>query len=145
MARRRLGLGPVRVDAASRAALSRYAWPGNVRELENVVFRSVLKAAAGVPRGDAVVVGLAHLGPEFGGVEGGGGASSPAASAAAAEPILPARIRTLREETDDFQRRLISRTAARHHGNWAAAARDLGLHRANLHRLVARLSIPRGR
>ncbi len=148
MARRRLGLGPVRVDAASRAALSRYGWPGNVRELENVVFRSVLKAAAGVPRGDAVVVGLAHLGPEFGGAGLGDGAAyvtASAASAASAEPILPARIRTLREETDDFQRRLIARTAARHHGNWAAAARDLGLHRANLHRLAVRLGIPRGR
>jgi anaerobic nitric oxide reductase transcription regulator len=113
-----------------------------VRELENVLYRSVLQAASGVPRGEAVVVGLAHLGPEFGG-------ETARAPAPEAEAPLPARPRSLRDEVDDFERRLVRRVVDANSGNWAAAARDLGLHRANLHRLARRLGItepaPRGR
>src|SRR5512142_342789 len=64
-ARRRLGLGPVRLSADAADALSSYPWPGNVRELENVISRAVLKAAAGVPRGEPVILARIHLGSEF--------------------------------------------------------------------------------
>jgi len=132
-ARARLGLGPVRLDAAARARLGAYAWPGNVRELENVVSRAVLRAAAGVQRGGAVVVAPHHLGRDFGaeaepesvamGDEGGGSA-----------PPLADRV-------DDFKRRAIRDAVAANGGNWAAAARALGLHRSNLHHLARRLGM----
>jgi anaerobic nitric oxide reductase transcription regulator len=42
---------------------------------------------------------------------------------------------------DAFRRRAILEAVERHHGNWAAAARELGLHRSNLHQLAARLGL----
>ena len=41
----------------------------------------------------------------------------------------------------DFQRELVRETLAAHDGNWAAAARALGLHRSNLHHLARRLGL----
>jgi anaerobic nitric oxide reductase transcription regulator len=46
----------------------------------------------------------------------------------------------LRRSTDAHQRQCIEATLARHPGNWAAA-RELGLHRANLVRLAKRLGL----
>ncbi|MBC7174448.1 MAG: nitric oxide reductase transcriptional regulator NorR, partial [Polyangiaceae bacterium] len=60
----RLGTGPVRVSQAALHALCAHGWPGNVRELENAVFRAVLVAAKGVPRGEPIVVAPLHLGAE---------------------------------------------------------------------------------
>ncbi|MGP6218493.1 helix-turn-helix domain-containing protein, partial [Pseudomonas paraeruginosa] len=48
---------------------------------------------------------------------------------------------TLREATDAYQRRLIQDCLAHHQGNWASAARELGLDRANLARLARRLQL----
>jgi anaerobic nitric oxide reductase transcription regulator len=134
LARRRLGLGPVRVSAEALAVLRAYAWPGNVRELENVISRVTLKAAAGVPRGQPIVLQPVHLGPEF--------LAAPPADAAqeAAAPSVPLP-RSLRDATLDFQRTLIRHALSAHDGNWAAAARALGMHRSNLHHLAARLGV----
>ena len=49
--------------------------------------------------------------------------------------------RGLRDEVDAFTRRLITRTVAECRGNWAEAARRLGLQRGNLHRLATRLGL----
>ena len=133
--RRRLGLGPVRIEPGAADALRRYPWPGNVRELENLLSRATLKAAARVPRGEPVVVRRAHLGPEF------AGAPPPAGEAPAAEvDALPARV-DLREATREFQRSLVERALARSGGNWSAAARSLGMHRSNFHHLARRLGL----
>ena len=53
----------------------------------------------------------------------------------------PADVPDLRSSTDAHQRQRIAAALARHHGNWAAAARELGLHRANLVRLARRLGL----
>jgi DNA-binding NtrC family response regulator len=37
-----LGMPPVTMDAAVRAALARYSWPGNVRELRNLIERTLI-------------------------------------------------------------------------------------------------------
>ena len=136
LVRRRVGLGPVRLTADARAVLSDYAWPGNVRELENVVSRVTLRAAAAVPRGQPVVLTGDMLGPEFG--------RTPSAVRATAAVIDDARepdARTLRDAVDEYQRALIRRTVQANGGNWSAAARSLGLHRSNLHRLAKRLGL----
>jgi anaerobic nitric oxide reductase transcription regulator len=143
IARRRLGCGPVRIDASALAAFARYDWPGNARELENVLSRSVLHASAGVPRGEPVVVGAAHLGAEFVATAAEGAATpatSPAATAVAVRETPAAPVR-LRDAVEELERRLVREAVAAEGGNWAAAARRLGLHRANLHRLAARLGI----
>ncbi len=133
---RTLGLGPVRLTADARAALTAFPWPGNVRELEHVVARAVLRASAEVARGAPVLVRPAHLGPEFG---------APLSPSAAAPPeptfAAPAPGRSLREEIDDFQRARIRAALDANGGNWAGAARALGLHRSNLHHLARRLGL----
>ena len=129
-ARRRLGLGPLRLSEEARARLAAADWPGNVRELENVVSRAVLRAAAGQPPGAPVVVGRAHL--DVG----------PASSAGEARGASPARAAgPLREQVDEFQRRVIREAVERNGGNLAAAGRELGMHRANLHHLARRLGL----
>ncbi|HNS96313.1 MAG TPA: nitric oxide reductase transcriptional regulator NorR [Polyangiaceae bacterium] len=133
--RRRLGLGPVRLEPEAVVALQRYPWPGNVRELENVLSRVTLNAASGVSRTDPVVIRGFHLGPDF------------AASRVTTETDLEAGVTkasasmTLHQATRDFQRTLIARTLQEHHGNWSATARHLGMHRSNLHHLAIRLGM----
>ncbi len=129
-ARRRLGLGPLRLSDEVRARLVAADWPGNVRELENVVSRAVLRAAAGKPPGAPVVVGP-------GDVDTGGAA--PRAQTPDAAPTEGAG--PLREQVDEFQRRLIREAVSRNGGNQAAAARELGMHRANFHHLARRLGV----
>ena len=132
---RRLGLGPVRLNAEALDLLKRSNWPGNVRELENVLSRAILKASAEIPRGKPVVVTLLHLTPD---VEAAQDAAPPVPSA---EHALVSAGRSFREQVEEFQRSLVLRTVAKHGGNWAAAARELGMHRSNLHHLAARLGL----
>jgi anaerobic nitric oxide reductase transcription regulator len=47
----------------------------------------------------------------------------------------------LRSALEDFQRDLILSAVAQNGGNWAAAARQLGVNRSNLHKLAKRLGI----
>ena len=54
--------------------------------------------------------------------------------------LLPAG-GSLREAVDEFQRDFIRRAVAERKGNWSAAARDLNMHRSNLHKLAARLGL----
>jgi anaerobic nitric oxide reductase transcription regulator len=131
---RRLGLGPVRLDPEALDALCGYSWPGNVRELENVISRAVLKASAEKPRGDQINVGILYLGGDLAAPIKYG--PPPPSS----DPVF-ARGFSLRAETKKFQRRMIQRALARHGGNWARSARDLGMHRSNLHTLASRLGL----
>jgi anaerobic nitric oxide reductase transcription regulator len=47
--------------------------------------------------------------------------------------------RRLREAVDEFTKHMIATTVTDCQGNWAEAARRLGLQRGNLHRLAHRL------
>jgi len=135
--RQRLGLGPVRLADEARERLIASEWPGNVRELENVLSRGVLRAARGLAaRVGPVIVGVEHLdlSPSAGG-------EAPSAATARAEPdtaLLP-----LADRIEAYRRREILAAVERHRGNWAAAARELGLHRSNLHHLATRLGLRR--
>ena len=131
-ARRRLGLGPVRLSEVVREHLGRAEWPGNVRELENVVSRAVLRAAARRDPSVAVTVELAHL----------DNARESGPATRKGETDESTRIAPpLTELVRDFQRRLIRKALEQSHGNWAGAARTLGMHRSNLHHLARRLGL----
>jgi anaerobic nitric oxide reductase transcription regulator len=131
---RRLGLGRVHLQPDARERLIASDWPGNVRELENVVSRAVLRAAHGRDPGAAVEIAAVHLG-----LESGAAALPPAFQERGVEN--PASPVPLRRQVEAFQRRMIQAAVERNRGNWAAAARELGLHRGNLHHLASRLGM----
>ncbi|MCK6546679.1 nitric oxide reductase transcriptional regulator NorR [Myxococcota bacterium] len=137
-ARLRLGVGPIRLTSAAHAALVAHDWPGNVRELKNLLYRAVLRASEGVPRGNPVVVDAPHLGlsPLI----------APATpSASVKDAVVPERppigLAPLRTLVEDYERRLILGAVEESGGNWARAATALGMHRSNLHALAKRLGL----
>jgi anaerobic nitric oxide reductase transcription regulator len=132
--RRRLGLGPVRIGPEALDVLGRFGWPGNVRELENLLSRAVLKASAEKPRGERFTVEVRHLGSDLPLAPHETPPAPPTAS-------IPLEGIYLRDATKAFQRRAIQQALSANDGNWAAAARDLGMHRSNLHNLAARLGL----
>ena len=133
VARRRMGVGPVRLDASAIDALASYPWPGNVRELENVISRVVLRQSAVVPRGKPIVISGRHLASDVG--------QGDVATAEREPPDRTARQRTLRESSAAHKRELVERALAANAGNFAAASRALGMDRGNFHRLVKRLGL----
>jgi anaerobic nitric oxide reductase transcription regulator len=138
--RRRLGLGTVRFEAEVLEELAGADWPGNVRELENVISRAVLRAAAGLPPRSAVTIESRHLGlaaPAAAAAKGASGAGAPEHGAQHAP--------SLRAQVEAFERRVILAAIEHQGGNWAAAARELGMHRSNLHQLARRRGLVRGR
>jgi anaerobic nitric oxide reductase transcription regulator len=145
-ARRRLGLGPLRLSEEAKELMEKASWPGNVRELENVISRAALRAAGAESRSGAMEAARRvplRIGPELLDVssDSGGGSivrEEPAGSAAESGPLSSG---SLRERVEEFQRRAIRAAVERHNGNWAAAARDLHLHRSNLHHLAGRLGL----
>ena len=101
------------------AALCRYDWPGNVRELQNVVAGLVLAApdrGRVTPRHVASVIQ----------VQGDAGASAGL---------------SLEEARRTLDRRLVTSALARHAGCRTAAARDLGVTRQGLAKLMTRLAV----
>ena len=102
------------------AALCRATWPGNVRELQNVIAALAVGGPSGGRIGarqvDAVLADRAHrddLGP----------------------PISLAGARL------QCDRRIVAASLARHANQRAAAARELGVSRQGLTRLIARLNL----
>jgi anaerobic nitric oxide reductase transcription regulator len=135
LSQRRLGVGPVRINADAVKVLSRYLWPGNVRELENIISRAVLKAASECPRGEPVIIKPIHLGADLSSAE-----TQIQLPSQEVDMLMPKGL-SLREAVEEFQKTLIQRTLNKNSGNLAAAARDLGMHRSNLHNLATRLSL----
>lgn len=129
VARRRLGIGPTSIERAGVTWLSELPWHGNVRELQNAVIRAALRAAHDRPAGAPVIIQVRH----FDALPGDGAAHL---AQAAGQKNVP-----LRERVKEFQRSEIRSALAVHEGGIAPAARSLGMHRSNLHHLMARLGI----
>jgi transcriptional regulator with GAF, ATPase, and Fis domain len=96
------------------AALCAARWPGNVRELRNHLEQCVVFGERRLPN-----------------------TPSTPHPAATVDPALPYEI-ARRQAIDAFEREYVTRLLERSDGNVAAAARDAGLNRAYLHRLLRR-------
>ncbi len=132
--RARLGVGRVLLTPAASAALTAAAWPGNARELDHVLARAVLRAGSRSDRG-----GTLHIKP--GDLDLAVAATDePARAAALCDEVVRGE-RSLRDAVDELKRTVVERALADSGGNWAAAARRLGMHRGNLHHLAQRLGI----
>src|SRR5690606_31236374 len=135
--RARLHLRGLRLGAEAQAALLRHDWPGNVRELEHLLGRAALKALARqAERPRILTLEACDLDLQAAAV-----APPPVANALVPMEEGEAPLGDLRQAVDDYQRRLIRAALQRTRDNWAAAARELGLDRANLHRLATRLGM----
>ena len=146
--RSRLGLGGLRLSATAQTALLTHAWPGNVRELEHSISRAVLQALSRLPskadtaakRPRMVQLDIEDF-PAL--------APVPQTPAAIHSGVLPHAADApvgdvgLRDQVTAYERQLVNVSLARHPGNWAAAARELHMDRANLQRLAKRLGLER--
>lgn len=139
--RTRLHLDSLTLAADAQLALLAHAWPGNVRELEHLVGRSALKAMGRRAR-CANSLELQASDFELPVPEGlAAGPDSHGANSTADRSLPPVAPVDLRLAMDHYQRQLIEAGLARNAGNWASAARDLGLDRANLNRMAKRLGL----
>lgn len=100
-------------------ALSRHSWPGNVRELQNVIERSVV-LANGHER-----LGIDDLPGELQGLT--------------VSDELPKG--SFHEALRGFKRELVRMALATHNGNRLKAAKELGISRCYLHRLLNQLTL----
>lgn len=109
------------LSAEAIARLSRYEWPGNVRELQNVI----AALAVQVPRGRILPGHVSAL------------LDTPEEEGAS----LEADVATLDRARHDFERQFVSRTLARCGGRHTTAARQLGISRQGLAKLLHRLQL----
>ena len=139
---RRLDVQALRLSEDTKQALLSYNWPGNVRELEHLLSRASLKAIAEQGRSvRPVILSPAHLDIQKNNTTAPlQKASTALIEANLAAPTMPQSL-LLKDAIDDFQRQLITQTLTRNDGNQAAAARELGLNRGNLYRLLQRLNL----
>ena len=108
-ARRRLGLGPLRLSPEAREALTSAEWPGNVRELENRVAQAIAMA------GGATVLKKEHLLPVD------------KSRRAALEP--PTDLKSLREVLVETEREHLKHVLRAVGGHRSKAASVLGISR----------------
>jgi two-component system NtrC family response regulator len=123
------GMEPRRLSSRALRLLYAHDWPGNVRELQNVMERAAL-LAAGPEIGPADIV-LDRLDDAFDATEVDGDLEAAGLDYESAK----------RGAVERFQRRYVERLLAETGGNISAAARQAGLTRAALHRILNRLGI----
>ncbi len=114
------------------AALSRHDWPGNVRELENEIMRAIALTPEGSP------IRASVFSPTVAGGAAGAGGASPGALAVAAISGGPT---TLRAAVEVTERATVQAAVERSGGNVSAAARELGLTRPGLYKVMDRLGL----
>jgi len=101
------------------SALARHNWPGNVRELQNVIERSLVLANG------SEHLSVKDLPPELGGL-------------AICDEVTAG---SFHKAVQSFKRELVRSALRMHSGNKLKAARELGISRCYLHRLVNQLKI----
>jgi two-component system response regulator HydG len=104
------------------SALSRHTWPGNVRELQNVIERSIVLANGGER------LGVDDLPPEL--------------QTLSISDELPKG--SFHDAVKGFKRELVRSALVMHGGNKLKAAKELGISRCYLHRLLNQLNVLEG-
>lgn len=101
----------------TRNCLLSYHWPGNVREMENAIERAVVLGNTDVLMPDDLPEPLWIVTPS------------------------PQNPPSYQEAVNEMKKQLILRTLAQADGNYTEAARILGIHPTNLHRLIRTLGL----
>jgi DNA-binding NtrC family response regulator len=122
------GRPDLRIASEAMRRLRAYDWPGNVRELQNVIERVVSLSGPGDE------IGVDDLPEEF--LE----RRNPAPKRAAPVMHLPFH-EAKAEAISDFEREYLQRILDLHGGNISRAARQAGVDRKTIHRLIARYEL----
>lgn len=112
-------------SAQAKAALQAYAWPGNVRELEHKVERAVIMC-------DGERLEAEHLELE----------APPQAALPEGQPPQPAGAAKLKQARQQLEEHLLRQALSRCQGDISATARELGIPRQQVYRLLSRYRIP---
>lgn len=130
---RRLGCKPFRLSETSIEKLKQYPWPGNVRELKNIISRATLHASQNNNDHEKLIlIEPKHL---FIPSQEGNQKSVQIDSELEGTPLK------LQEALLEHKKKLIYQAVKRHNGNWAGAAKELGIHRSNLYHLRDQLGL----
>jgi transcriptional regulator with GAF, ATPase, and Fis domain/pSer/pThr/pTyr-binding forkhead associated (FHA) protein len=105
------------ISPEARRYLACYRWPGNVRELENAIERAVVLGAEEIITPEDLPEGIIESQPEN----------------------IP--LTKYHESVREAKRRLILKTLEQTNGNYVDAAKILGLHVNNVHRLIRDLNL----
>jgi len=106
------------ISPEARAVLQNYDWPGNVRELENAIERAAVL-------GSSETIGLDDL---------------PRRLLDAADDSGPVNAKYY-DAIKDAKRQLIMNALEKSNGNYTEAAKALGIHPNNLHRIIRTLDL----
>jgi Nif-specific regulatory protein len=109
---------PVRISAEARSYLAGYSWPGNVRELGNVIERAVVLGSTELILPDDLPAAILEE------------------AASAGAPITK-----FYDAIRETKKRLILDALSQAGGSYTEAARRLGVHPNNLHRLIRNMNI----
>lgn len=135
--RARLGLRGLRLSSEAEVALLRYPWRGNVRELEHVISRAAIRALSyGAARSELVT-----LEPRLLKLDDEAADILPSAENTVAPLKSLTSTLSWREASANFERQLLQERLAQANGNWAQAARSLGVDASNLHKMAIRLGL----
>jgi transcriptional regulator with GAF, ATPase, and Fis domain len=115
---KRVNRRPVRVSAEARSYLLGYDWPGNVRELENAIERAVILSSTDLLLPDDLPDGI---------LDAISSAGAPASK--------------FYDALKETKKRLILDAIQHANGNYTEAARLLGVHPNNLHRLIRSMNL----
>jgi transcriptional regulator with GAF, ATPase, and Fis domain len=114
------------------ALFRRYPWPGNVRELENLIERAVILCPTETIRVTDLPVAFQNFAREN---------PEPVPTESRADTpreLWQSRKRAKDQATTELERKLVSSAVERNKGNVTKAARELGVSRAQLYRLMDR-------
>lgn len=135
---RRFGVKGLRLAPKAKEILLGYNWPGNVRELEHLLSRATLKAIVDQGRDSRTII----IEPQYLDINTQNTDEERDTPLGTPRPsLIPSKNITLKNAVDQFQQALIADRLQTHNGNLAAVARDLGINRSNLYRLLKRLSL----
>ncbi len=140
-AARRQGRGALEFSRDAMALLEKYDYPGNVRELENAIEHAVTLSEHDTltPADLPAAIRSPRLLPRTSASTVAGGEVSEVVARALAERDAERDRRSL----DEVTREHVLRVIARHHGNATAAAKQLGLSRTTLWRMLKRWGVAR--